>query len=101
MKRKSPVSNRIIPPDEDIRRLFQECKIGQGNAGLLSEALAVCKPEDLKKQDVIKVYYLRIHKRNIFDIAVLRSSMIDVSHLKNRYVPKSPGHQPARNIHAP
>jgi len=59
MKRKSPVSNRIIPPDEDIRRLFQECNIGQGNAGLLSEALAVCKPEDLKKQDVIKEFYDR------------------------------------------
>ncbi|KAG6889868.1 hypothetical protein C0992_003764 [Termitomyces sp. T32_za158] len=55
-KHKTPESrNRIIPPDEDIRRLFQECKIGQGNASLLSQALALSRPEDLKKKDVIKV----------------------------------------------
>jgi hypothetical protein len=54
-KRKSPSRNRIIPPDEDIRRLFQECKIAQGNASLLSQALTLTKPEDLKKADVIKV----------------------------------------------
>lgn len=54
-KRKSPTRNRIIPLDEDIRRLLQECKLGQGNAGLLSEALALSKPEDLKRKDVIKV----------------------------------------------
>lgn len=41
-----------------MRRLFQECKIGQGNAALLSQALALSKPEDLKKKDVIKVGYL-------------------------------------------
>ncbi|KAJ7233193.1 hypothetical protein C8J57DRAFT_1480377, partial [Mycena rebaudengoi] len=38
---------RIIPPDEDMRRLFQECKIGRGNAELLSHALANAAPEDL------------------------------------------------------
>lgn len=55
-KYKTPESrNRIIPPDEDIRRLFQECKIGQGNASLLSQALALSRPEDLKKKDIIKV----------------------------------------------
>lgn len=48
-RRKSPSRhNRIIPHDEDIRRLFQECQIGQGNASLLSQALAVCRPEDLE-----------------------------------------------------
>jgi hypothetical protein len=54
-KRKSPTRNRIIPPEEDIRRLFQECVIGQGNASLLSQALALSTPEDLKRKDVIKV----------------------------------------------
>ncbi|KAJ7656692.1 hypothetical protein B0H17DRAFT_1337923 [Mycena rosella] len=39
--------HRIIPPDEDMRRLFQECKIGVGNATLLSQALAMATPEDL------------------------------------------------------
>ncbi len=36
-----------------MRRLFQECKIGQGNASLLSQALALSKPEELKKKDMI------------------------------------------------
>ncbi|KAF8961590.1 hypothetical protein BDZ97DRAFT_1190000 [Flammula alnicola] len=58
-KRKSPTRNRIIPPDEDMRRLFQECKIGQGNASLLSQALALSKPEDLKKKDIIKEFYVK------------------------------------------
>lgn len=47
----------IIPVDEDIRRLFQECKIGKGNASLLSEALAFAKPEDLKEKGIIKVCF--------------------------------------------
>lgn len=38
---------RIIPLEEDMRRLFQECKIARGNALLLSEALAFAKPEAL------------------------------------------------------
>lgn len=100
MKRISPVRNRIIPPDEDIRRLFDECTIGQGNAELLSEALAHCKPEDLKNA-VIKVCHVRIHKLDIFNMTVLRSSMINVYHLKNLSVPKFPGHQLARNGRAP
>ncbi|KAJ7233200.1 hypothetical protein C8J57DRAFT_1480382 [Mycena rebaudengoi] len=42
----------IIPPDEDIRRLFQECKIGSGNAALLSQALVTAAPEDLVRVDI-------------------------------------------------
>ncbi|KAL4077659.1 hypothetical protein J3A83DRAFT_4215420 [Scleroderma citrinum] len=38
---------RIIPLEEDIRRLFQECKIARGNALVLSEALIYVKPEAL------------------------------------------------------
>lgn len=64
-ERKSSSRNRIIPPDEDIRRLFQECKIGQGNASLLSQALALTKPEDLKRKEIIKVRKpLIFRKRN-------------------------------------
>ena len=99
MKHNSPARNRIIPPDEDIRRLFQECVVGQGNAGLLSEALAHVDPQDLKKKDVIRVCHVPIYKQNIFNTAVLRNSTIDVGHLKNSYVPKSLGRQPARNVH--
>ena len=36
-----------------------------------------------------------------FNMAVLRSSMINVGYLKNSYVPKFLGHQPVRNIHVP
>lgn len=42
-----------------MRRLFQECQIGQGNALLLSEALVFAKPEDLKKKEIIKEFYLK------------------------------------------
>ncbi|KAJ7584972.1 hypothetical protein C8J56DRAFT_949541 [Mycena floridula] len=46
-RRESPSrSSPIIPPEEDIRRLFQECKIGQANASLLSRVLVMGKPED-------------------------------------------------------
>lgn len=38
---------RVIPPEEDIRRLFQECKIARGNADLLSQTLAFAKPDAL------------------------------------------------------
>ena len=53
-KSKPPTRNRIVPRDENIRRLFQECELGQGNASLLSQALALSTPEDLKRE-VIKV----------------------------------------------
>ncbi|KAF8990264.1 hypothetical protein BDQ17DRAFT_1433919 [Cyathus striatus] len=38
-KRKSPTRNRIIPPEEDMRRLFQECTIG----GHFQEFYAKCR----------------------------------------------------------
>ncbi|KAI0632879.1 hypothetical protein C8Q77DRAFT_1058522 [Trametes polyzona] len=51
--------NRVIPLEEDIRRLFQECKVGRGNANLLSESLTYAKPEDLQTKDIIKEFYAR------------------------------------------
>ena len=45
----------VIPVEEDIRRLFQECRIGHGNETLLNEALAFASPSDLKEKDIIKV----------------------------------------------
>lgn len=38
-----------------MRRLFEECRIGTGNAQLLSEALTFAKPEDLKEKEIIRV----------------------------------------------
>jgi hypothetical protein len=46
---------RVIPPEEDMRRLFQECRFADGNAQLLSEALTFASPEDLRDKEIIKV----------------------------------------------
>src|SRR5229473_3861544 len=46
---------RVIPPEEDMRRLFQECRFANGNAQLLNEALAFATPEDLREKEIIKV----------------------------------------------
>ncbi|CCM02123.1 uncharacterized protein FIBRA_04200 [Fibroporia radiculosa] len=59
IKPKTSYHTRVIPPDEDMRRLFQECKVGRGNASLLSESLTFAKPEDLKQKDIIKEFYAR------------------------------------------
>ncbi|KAJ7058589.1 hypothetical protein C8F01DRAFT_295051 [Mycena amicta] len=45
-----------IPPDEDMRRLFQECRIGVGNAMLLSEALAMAMPDDLRTEVIMEFH---------------------------------------------
>ena len=45
-----------------MRRLFQECKVGRGNASLLSETLAFAKPEDLKRKEVVRVSRDFVHK---------------------------------------
>ncbi|KAF8621475.1 hypothetical protein AX15_007767 [Amanita polypyramis BW_CC] len=58
-EKRSVAKDRIIPPEEDIRRLFQECHIGMGNAALLSDALGACKPERLKTDAVIKEFYAK------------------------------------------
>ncbi|KAH9916215.1 uncharacterized protein B0H18DRAFT_1038853 [Fomitopsis serialis] len=61
MPNKTRTSSRsqVIPPEEDMRRLFQECKVGRGNASLLSEALAFARPEDLKLKEIIREFYAR------------------------------------------
>ncbi|KAH7911794.1 hypothetical protein BJ138DRAFT_1005899 [Hygrophoropsis aurantiaca] len=51
--------HRVIPPDEDIRRLFQECKIARGNAGLLTEALVFTSPGDTGQETVIREFYTK------------------------------------------
>lgn len=55
-KRETPGHvQRVISLEEDMRRLFQECRFAHGNAQLLSEALAFASPEDLREKDIIKV----------------------------------------------
>ena len=95
--------NGIIPLEEDIRRLFQECKIGRGNAQLLNEALAFATPEDLKVKEIIKVricYSLTWIRANFLYLARHRNSTQSAGlrkiSSKHRYL----GHQPVPNIHA-
>ncbi|OAX40769.1 hypothetical protein K503DRAFT_583300 [Rhizopogon vinicolor AM-OR11-026] len=47
--RKSLHQRGVIPPEEDMKRLFQECKIAKGNANVLSEMLAFAKPEQVDR----------------------------------------------------
>jgi len=58
VERQTSRQTGVVPYDEDIRRLLQECKIGKGNAQLLNEALAFATPDDLKDKDIIKVCLL-------------------------------------------
>lgn len=61
-RRKSPTT-RIIPPDEDRRRLLQECRIAQGNASLLAEALVHATPSDAKEGgNVLLEFWLKCRK---------------------------------------
>lgn len=50
-----------IPREEEIRRLFSECDIGRGNASLLSQALMLSKPRDLRKKSVTKEFHTKCH----------------------------------------
>ena len=48
---------RVIPPEEDMRRLrlFQECRIANGYARLLNEALAFAPSGDRLEEHIIEV----------------------------------------------
>ena len=46
---------KVIPPEEDRRRLLQECEVGSGNARLLGDALVYAKPENLKDMPLVRV----------------------------------------------
>jgi len=51
------VTEKIIPQSEDIKRLLQECRYSMGNASLLGNALVHAKPEDVKRDPIIKVRF--------------------------------------------
>ena len=46
-KNRNRLSKMIISPEEDIRRLFQECEIAKSNAALLTNAMTYAKPEEV------------------------------------------------------
>ena len=37
----------VISPEEDIRRLFEECEMAKANASMLSQSLTFARPEDV------------------------------------------------------
>lgn len=41
------VQNLVVPLEEDMRKLFEECEMARGNAQLLMNSLTYAKPEDL------------------------------------------------------
>ncbi|KAH6911954.1 hypothetical protein BKA70DRAFT_1266042 [Coprinopsis sp. MPI-PUGE-AT-0042] len=57
--RPSRARTRIVPYDEDIRRLFQECKMAAGYASVLSEAVLTCTPSSLKSNPIIKEFHTK------------------------------------------
>ncbi|KAK7055203.1 hypothetical protein R3P38DRAFT_2378345, partial [Favolaschia claudopus] len=48
--------HEIIPPDEDMWRLFQECKIGVGNANLLIQTLVVATPGQVNDSVIVELH---------------------------------------------
>ncbi|KAG9037628.1 hypothetical protein FRB95_004848 [Tulasnella sp. JGI-2019a] len=44
-----PSRGGIISPEEDMRRLFEECELARGNAQMLSNALVYARPEEVLK----------------------------------------------------
>ena len=49
---------RVISPDEDMRRLFEECEMAKNNAQVLSHSLTFALPEELGANPLIVVRYL-------------------------------------------
>ena len=45
-----------IPPDEDMRRLFEECDVALYNTRILNEALAYTTPDSFRSDPLIKVW---------------------------------------------
>ena len=81
-----------------MRRLFQECKIGRGNAAALSDGLLHTKPEDLEKMDVIKVWSLTQRKPKSSSVLLVRNSMLDVERHKGSSMLKYHGQPPLLNV---
>ncbi len=84
-KREAPHGQlqRVIPPEEDMRRLLQECRIANGNAQLLNEALAFATPEDLREKDIIKVRSVSLSSRSKGPNDLLRNGIRSASLLRN------------------
>ncbi|GJJ09343.1 hypothetical protein Clacol_003565 [Clathrus columnatus] len=61
-------TDEVIPPHEDMRRLFEECEVGRGNAQLLNQALTYARPEELN-EPVIGEWYRKCRNSHDFIMA--------------------------------
>ncbi|KAJ7715148.1 hypothetical protein B0H16DRAFT_1340175, partial [Mycena metata] len=50
------VRRGIITPEEDMRLLFEECKLAVGNATLLSQSLAMATPEEVNGSVIVEFH---------------------------------------------
>ncbi|KAG8956940.1 hypothetical protein FRC00_004700 [Tulasnella sp. 408] len=68
-KHRPRISQMIISPEEDIRRLFEECEIAKSNAGLLTIAMTYAEPEEIVaggSGGLIREFYLKcMHSQEI------------------------------------
>ncbi|CAE6538926.1 unnamed protein product [Rhizoctonia solani] len=46
----------VISPEEDIRRLFEECEIARDNSRILADSLVYATPESITSNNVIKEF---------------------------------------------
>jgi hypothetical protein len=61
----STIRQQVISATEDMRRLFEECEIGKGNAQLLNQALTFSRPEELGGPVIsVRIHYLLIDAFN-------------------------------------
>ncbi|KAF8515729.1 hypothetical protein BU17DRAFT_93374 [Hysterangium stoloniferum] len=73
------IREQVIPPHEDMRRLFEECEIGRGNAQLLNEALTFARPEELYGP-IIGEWYRKCRNSQDFIMAQIPWATVQADH---------------------
>jgi hypothetical protein len=89
---------RIIPIDEDVRRLFEECDIAKGNSQLLNQALTYARPEDLVQNPVIRVSTSCFLDE--FLLSMSRNIMVNANHLRRYLHRRSTGRLLKQSVYA-
>ncbi|KAG8913249.1 hypothetical protein FRC00_002796 [Tulasnella sp. 408] len=68
-KRPKQRPGMILSPEENIRRMFQECEIAKSNASLLTNSMTYAKPEEIVvggSDGLIREFYLKcMHSQEI------------------------------------
>ncbi|KAF8183813.1 kinase-like domain-containing protein [Mycena galopus ATCC 62051] len=64
------VFDDVITPEEDLRRLFNDCMIGARNATVLGEALLVANPEQLNDSLIVEFYKKCIDSQEVISTQI-------------------------------